>query len=396
MDLGAMSVFNAVSVEHYTICSLIPIMFLMLLLSESATSISSTTKQLLSIPLLAAGVIIPYMMMHRDYGMFYVVIPLGNFTAVIRLMDIFLITPIVFKGNPNYSWWHYLNEYLYVTKKRSDRDGQYQKNKKFYHLLAPIMLNCIIVDACLCYASTFSPEDIDTIYSSPIRYFILLLSFVIGFTCHLNILGQIVQMLYSVIYDNGYYAPDEWRPIMVYPWMGTSFCDVWSYRWHRILRTAWVKWAYKPIYHYICKWTHGSNKGKQLALIGASLGVFIASGLTHEYVIFCMNDWQIYKEKYLGQQVFFFTIHGLIVISEKISAPFIARMISPRLTQSILTKILLHIYVITVAYYTFPYFMEGFASYGVHRLGPIYGVGLLMKEYLKSASYLHPFCGSLV
>ncbi|KAI8983609.1 hypothetical protein BDB01DRAFT_791431 [Pilobolus umbonatus] len=188
----------------------------------------------------------------------------------------------------------------------------------------------------------------------------------------------------------------EWRPVMDYPIIGSSLMDIWSNRWHRVFRPIWVMLAYKPIYHFIQKWSQNSKTGKKFATLFASLGVFFISGLTHEYIVFCLAGWPIYQERYMGQQIMFFTTHGIFVIAEKIIGQSMRSVLPTHIRQSFLVKILLHLYVVTVVYYTFPYFLNGFAFWGMHRLENLFVFGTLFKRFLHNTPFLHPFCGSNV
>jgi hypothetical protein len=183
----------------------------------------------------------------------------------------------------------------------------------------------------------------------------------------------------------------EWRNIMNYPLLGTSLEDVWSHRWHRVLRPAWIASAYKPVYFITRQWI---PKNRQLAVGLASMAVFVASGLTHEFVVLCNAGWQDYKETYIGQQMFFFGIHGVIVVLEKMAALIYKRILPKSIIESHLVKVLLNLYVITVATSTFPYFINGFARWGLWRIDSLTPLEPVVQAYIASNPYLRQFCGS--
>lgn len=181
--------------------------------------------------------------------------------------------------------------------------------------------------------------------------------------------------------------------MMNYPLLSLSLEDLWSSRWHRILRPAWVSSAYKPIYFLVRKWTRESAKYKQLAIGLASMAVFVVSGLTHEYVVLCNTGWTLYKKRFIGDQMKFFCTHGILVVLERAVSYIYTHVLKRPAIRSWLTRPILHVYVIGVCYLSFPFFLNGFAHWGLWRLDRITPVEPLIQQYLLKP-YLKSFCGS--
>lgn len=183
---------------------------------------------------------------------------------------------------------------------------------------------------------------------------------------------------------------------MNYPIFSTSLEDVWSRRWHRVLRPAWIASSFKPVYYIVDKWTESNSGGKKLATGLASMAVFAASGLTHEYSVLCNAGWQVYKQNYIGDQMIFFGIHGIFVVLEKFTG-FIYKSFLPKsVINSPIVRVLLNIYVILFATWTFPLFINGFAHWGLWRLNELTPIDPAVRHYLAATPYLRQYCGSLL
>jgi hypothetical protein len=178
--------------------------------------------------------------------------------------------------------------------------------------------------------------------------------------------------------------------MMDYPLLGISLDEIWSHRWHRVLRPAWVSSAYKPVFFLIRQWT----QHKPLAIGLAAMAVFVASGITHEYAVLCNSGWQLYRQQFMGQEMIFFGLQGILVILEKIAQVVLKPVVPSAVVKSPLTRMLRHIYVLGVAYVTFPYFINSFAHWGFYKLGSLTPVEPLLTKYVASQPYLRQFCGS--
>lgn len=183
---------------------------------------------------------------------------------------------------------------------------------------------------------------------------------------------------------------------MNYPLLGLSLEEVWSSRWHRILRPAWVASAYKPVYYLVCKWTNENPRYKQLAIGLASMAVFVVSGMTHEYVVLCNTGWELYKKAFIGDQMIFFCTHGVLVVMERASKFIYTKVLRLPEIDSFGVRMALRLYVIGVCYYFFHHFLNGIAYWGLWRLDNITPVENIVRQYLLDTSYLRPFCGSLL
>lgn len=290
----------------------------------------------------------------------------------------------------------------------------FKKKKKFYHLFVPILLNAIVYDTLAAWAKTFTAEDILFMQKHNWKMdFVFFLVVVNALTCLLNFAGKVMQLLYCIVVEHGTYCPgksfycfeshlcnhykkDHWRLMMDYPLLGLSLEEVWSTRWHRILRPAWVASAFKPIYFLVRQWTGESPRYKQLAAGLASMAVFMASGMTHEYVVLCNTGWELYKKSFIGDQMIFFCTHGIIVVVERAVKYIYQKLLRLPTMNSFAVRIGLHCYVITVCYYFFPYFMNGIAYWGIWRLDKITPVENIVRHYLLDTSFGRSFCGSLL
>lgn len=292
------------------------------------------------------------------------------------------------------------------------------RSKKFYHLFASILLNALAYDICITYLKTFTSQDVLEIQKShPWQAFVFFWIGITFMTVLFNMFGSIMQLIYCIGAGRGSYASskeyytwhlsfieaywlnstvDEWRNLMNYPFLSISLEDLWSHRWHRIFRAAWVSSAFKPVYYSIRQITNKSPKFKHLAIGLANLAVFVASGITHEYIVLCNAGWTLYTQRYMGQEMTFFVLHGVLVVVEKTMAFFLEPMLPTSVVQSPIVKLARHVYVIYISYITFPWFINSFAPWGLFKLPSFTPLGPVLDDYLAATPYLLQYCGSLV
>lgn len=389
------------SYTEFALYSLIPILSLFVMASTPTHILNTKIKQALSFPLLISLVVVPYIYkdpINGTFSMFYQVVP---FALFLRFLDIFWITPILYKKEcyiPNSVLSDEFWSSVRIKERRDSEKGSKPKalvkDRRFYHLFAPIFLNMVAYDIVAAWAKTFSEEDILEFEKGyTVQYFLFFLAVVIALTTLMNFTGKILQMLYCIVVDRGYYAPGEWRNVMEHPLLGDTLEEVWSRRWHRNMRSAWVASAFKPV-HFI---TSKYSKNKYLATGLASFAVFIVSGLTHEYAILCGSGWEYYRKHFIGDQVIFFCINGVLVVFEKTLGSIYKKMLPQSLIKSFPVRILLHIYVLGLASWTFPYFINGFAHLGLYNLNQISSfIEPAVRQFLSSSPVLRQFCGSLL
>ncbi|RUS15256.1 hypothetical protein BC937DRAFT_92693 [Endogone sp. FLAS-F59071] len=110
---------------------------------------------------------------------------------------------------------------------------------------------------------------------------------------------------------------------MNHPYLATSLHNFWSHRWHQIFRRTWTSVAFQPVHRFVqtrlnpqlTKLGILQTQIDVLALACAILSVFVVSGLMHEYIALAALG----KNRYIpGEQLLFFSLHGLAVVIEKI------------------------------------------------------------------------------
>lgn len=75
-------------------------------------------------------------------------------------------------------------------------------------MFAPIFFNMVAYDIVAAWAKTFSEEDILEFEKGyTVQYFLFFLAVVIALTTLMNFAGNILQMVYCIIVDKGFYAP---------------------------------------------------------------------------------------------------------------------------------------------------------------------------------------------
>lgn len=248
-----------------------------------------------------------------------------------------------------------------------------------------------------------------------VQSFMFFFAVVNALSCLLNFAGKLMQLFYCIIVEHGSYSSgkkkksitiniilcnhsfaDDWRLMMNYPLLGLSLEEVWSSRWHRILRPAWVASAYKPVYYLVRKWTYENSRYKQLAIGLASMAVFVVSGMTHEYAVLCNTGWELYKKTFMGDQMVFFCTHGILVVLERTAKFIYTKILRWPVIDSFVVRLALHFYVVGVCYFFFPHFINGFAHWGLWKLDNITPVESVVRQYLLNTPYLRQFCGSLL
>ncbi|KAF1799316.1 hypothetical protein V8B55DRAFT_1366486 [Mucor lusitanicus] len=389
-------------VGQFAFYTLGPMVALYTLATVPTHVLGTRIKQALSLPLMACLVTMPYLYMDKNDDMFCVLCQALPFAAFQRLTDIYWIHPFLYKKDAylsasdlNAEMWSCIRRDKKVDTK-TDKQATV-KDKKFYHLFAPILLNALAYDICITYLKTFTSQDVLEIQKShPWQAFVFFWIGITFMTVLFNMFGSIMQLIYCIGAGRGSYASNEWRNLMNYPFLSISLEDLWSHRWHRIFRAAWVSSAFKPVYYSIRQITNKSPKFKHLAIGLANLAVFVASGITHEYIVLCNAGWTLYTQRYMGQEMTFFVLHGVLVVVEKTMAFFLEPMLPTSVVQSPIVKLARHVYVIYISYITFPWFINSFAPWGLFKLPSFTPLGPVLDDYLAATPYLLQYCGSLV
>ena len=103
-------------------------------------------------------------------------------------------------------------------------------------------------------------------------------------------------------------SPEHWPPLMNNPWASESISELWSKRWHQMLRRVFLVYGGIP-----GGWIAGRP--------GVVLGTFFASGLLHEFSIYVVG-------RGIDHRVtFFFTFQGVCVLLEVLWYKFTGRKV---------------------------------------------------------------------
>ncbi|CAG8578384.1 3395_t:CDS:2, partial [Acaulospora morrowiae] len=170
------------------------------------------------------------------------------------------------------------------------------------------------------------------------RYQFSLFGLVCGFYMQVNMeVGNRFLIFFSTLcLCGGEYNKDEWHLLFNEPWKSTSLTDFWSKRWHQIFREIWVSLAYRPLRSLM------RNK------FGPSLGVFVLSGIMHEYVIWTA----LYPFWTPGEQFLFFMLQAAGVILEKLLGQ------SKLIPHNMILSCLGWFWTFGFLYFTIPYFLN--------------------------------------
>ncbi|OBZ86624.1 hypothetical protein A0J61_05326 [Choanephora cucurbitarum] len=385
---------TVIPVQKLVLYTFSPIFLLVLLSITPTSTIGTRLKQALSIPLMASLLILP--LIYRDeinspVCIFCQMIPVTMFQ---RFSDVFWLGPLLYKKEA-YASLDELNNELWSCVRNTKTKGEEKKivkNKRFYHLFPSLLLNAIGFDIVIAWVKTFTAKDVYEMEANPsVKYFMFFSSGVMLLTTLFNLVGGCMQLFYSIFVDRGLYAPEEWRDLMEYPLISVSLEEVWSIRWHKVLRPAWIACAFKPVYFLVRK----STNQKQLAIALASLAVFLASGFSHEYTALCNAGWHAYREHFMGQEMIFFGLQGVFVIIEKAIGQWLSTVLPLSVRRSPLVLLLRNVYVLGVGLVTFPYFINSFAHWGFWKFDNLTPVEPFVRKLLIETPYLRQFCGSL-
>lgn len=255
--------------------------------------------------------------------------------------------------------------------------------------------------------TTFEGPEVIEIPHNSILYFIFFVFAVVIMTSVINAFGYFGLMVHVIKDEGGTFVQgndckatainlcffnnlllflDEWRPLMDMPIIAPSLGEVWGRRWHQTFKYTWLAIPFRPV-----KVLSKPVIGNTAANILATISVFFVSGLMHEYLIICEVGTEAYFKRFVGQECFFFTIHGVAVLFERW---FQQRFQIP---SNLATRFLGHVWVIAFAFLTFPWFLDSFAYFGVWHANPFHTfVPYLIDNVWRKYPILRPFCGNLL
>ncbi|KAG2226509.1 hypothetical protein INT45_014253 [Circinella minor] len=343
--------------------------------------ISNHVKQILSIPLLTILFLTPILFSCSN-AIFDLLSSVACYNLFLRLFEFYWISPLLYGksvyAHPDYiytEFWAALCKFPKSNKKKNHdiKPKVYIKDKKWYHIVSYMTYHAFICDLIGSWWSTFSSHDIIVMRQDrPILFFVFLFVIVFMLNSAFNMFGYALHLFHCIYYDHGSYSEEQWRSLMKNPILSTSLEELWSIRWHQLLHTSWVAFGFRPARYIAQRLLAKTVKNPlPIALFMGTLAVFAVSGLMHEYIIFNNVGWSIYSRFFLGQQLFFFFIHGVGMTLERFVAKITKKYMSSTLLESFLVKhIIQRIWVFSFAFFTFHFFMDGFAYWGIWNDNP--------------------------
>ncbi|KAI8140046.1 hypothetical protein BJV82DRAFT_672142 [Fennellomyces sp. T-0311] len=381
----------------------VPIIFLALL--TITKKLSTPVKQVLSTPLLTFEFLIPFIF-HCGNGLIDLNVAGVCYNVFLRFFELFWIGPVLY-GKEAYSpssylyteFWSALCKFPKPNKKNDDeKPKEYVKDKKWYHIIMYLLFHMVICDVVGSYLSTFNGLDVMKMRrENRALFFVFQYMFVIVFNSAFNISGYTLQLLHCLVYDRGSYSSEQWRSCMMNPLMSKSLEELWSVRWHQLMHTSWVAFAFRPSRYITQRLLAKTVKNPlPIALLVGSLSVFFVSGMMHEYIIYANLGWSVYSRLFIGQQVFYFYIHGVGLTVEKIISAISKRVLPPKIRESwFVTQVVQRLWITAFSAITFPYFMDGFGYWALWNDNPF----TFSTPYVKQLIQLIPngpnYCGSL-
>ncbi|ORY95732.1 hypothetical protein BCR43DRAFT_525411 [Syncephalastrum racemosum] len=357
------------------------------------TRLSTRVKQIVSFPLLAAQVILPLMIAGHHRAL-TIVGGLFSFHLFLRFSEVIFVGPCV--GREAVVAPEVLQEELWSCLKRpataaeNKEKHKQRETKRWYHLLPTIVGHLLLTDIVGSWFFTFDGQDLLRIQQDrPVLYLVFIALTAVILSAAINAYGYCLQLFYCLRYDQGSYCPDEWRPLMDNPLKATSLEELWSKRWHQVFRTAWLALAFRPVRTLASKITSRTP----VALALASISVFFVSGIMHEYLALCAIGWKPYWSQFIGDECFFFTLHGVLVVFEKM----VRAAIPSSWRHTPLSRIVGHCWVVGVTYVTFPWFVNAFGYFNLWHVNPFNALTPYLLDHVwRRYPILHSVCGSLL
>ncbi|CEP18267.1 hypothetical protein [Parasitella parasitica] len=347
-----------------------------ILASTKSTTMSTNVKRIIATPLLVADLILPivYMDSSGSWNLLGATIP---FMAFLRFLDLFWVAPVV-QGKEAYASMQFLQDEFWTClrkfPKTKEEEQKYVKDRKFYHIIPHFIVHATISDIIGAWFMTFTKEDLMQI----------------GFVAN----GYIMQLAYVLMYEKGSYCKAQWRRLMEFPICATSLGDIWSFRWHQSLKPTWLNLPFQEVriltdrlltkYHV--------KSAKRLGIMIAALSVFMISGALHEYLVYVNVGLSSYKSTFMGQEMCFFTIHGMAVMLEK----FVAKAFQGQNWVNCPAVIWLRrAWTLGFACYTFPLFLRGFMEFDSWHAGAFTPYQTTLLKIMRQTPGMRSLCGSL-
>ncbi|KAG9292910.1 hypothetical protein G9A89_016272 [Geosiphon pyriformis] len=368
-----------VSFPTYTFLLFTPLTLLIQLVSTSTARISSRTKRFLAFPLLLSLILIP--------PNFYCDLFLFNFTyasvgivVFFRYFDLFFFSPWFYNTEVYTSLEAIKNDALLIVRnlttskitstKSSDQveTARPPTQKGFApHIVSSFVLVPVILawhlihDAIGRYCMTLTAEKVFRF--SQVEYFLFGLLSCLYIQASIEFSALLISFWWTLLFNGGRYDTREWHSAFDNPWISTSLSELWSRRWHQAFRSMWVSLVFKPLRILIQSKLKKDfpRLAQVLELTIPTLGVFVISGIIHEYLAYVA----MYHTWTPGHQLFFFTMQALGMIVERF---FFQNYLLIKESH-----LLRRIWGLGYIYFTLPYFLRCFVeveSWNVHKEFP--------------------------
>jgi hypothetical protein len=246
--------------------------------------------------------------------------------------------------------------------------------------------------------TSFTIQELcDMADNQPVMFFFFFFFVVMVLNSGFNTVGYSLQLAYCLLFEGGSYSSEQWRMFMVYPVLSNSLDDLWSHRWHQLLKSTWLAFPFRPVRILASRFFSKYMKNpSQIAFLCASLSVFVISGLMHEYIVAASIGWPVYSRHFMGEQQYFFTINGVGVLIEGLFKRFVAQKLPKSLKESIAGTLFGHLWVIIFGYFNFYYIMHGFISWGFQYDNPFVFTKPFILNFVRETPAVQPFFGSLI
>ncbi|GAN07059.1 hypothetical protein MAM1_0146c06549 [Mucor ambiguus] len=368
-----------------------------ILASIKPTNMSTNMKRAFATPLLVADLALPvfFMDLSGSWNLLGATIP---FMAFLRFLDLFWVAPIV-QGKEAYASMKFLQEEFWVClrkfPKNKEEEKKYVKDRKFYHIIPHFIVHATISDIIGAWFMTFTKEDVMRMYhTQPLLFFgffcMALVAMSSGFVAN----GYIMQLVYVLMYEKGSYCKAQWRRLMEFPICATSLGDIWSFRWHQSLKPTWLNLPFTEVRilteRALAK--RHIKSAKRLGIMAAALSVFMISGVLHEYLVYVNVGLTSYMSTFTGQEMCFFTIHGIAVMLEKLVAKAFK---GQHWVHNPIVILLRRAWALGFACYTFPLFLKGFMEFDSWHAGAFTPYQPKILEIMRQTPGMRRLCGSL-
>ncbi|KAI8342099.1 hypothetical protein BC941DRAFT_415366 [Chlamydoabsidia padenii] len=363
-------------------------------------------KQLVAIPLLIANIIYP--VLFTSEPILDIIGSAFNFTVNLRFLEIVYIGPWL-QDRPVYTsiyslwvdFWSCIRVFPKPAKETTKdvKKGEikvYTKDKKFYHILPPLLLCTVTMDIMGAWLGSFTVQDIMALrQEQPVFYSIFFLLAGLFMTAAFNAAGYGLHLFYCIFVEGGSYSSEQYHILMNHPLIASSLDDVWSHRWHQLFKTTWLAFPFRPVRLVTQRLLAKHTKNYVgISIFLAMISVFAISGLMHEYMILCNVGWPVFHNIFAGHQIIFFTIHGIGTVFERMVQTIAKRVLPSSVYHSVAVRVLQHVWVLTFGAAFFSYFMEGFAHWGIHSTQPIQFTRPMVYDFVKSHPSIQQWFGS--